>query len=150
VAIRASLVASVVVAAVVATAAGACGTPKSDFVCGADPECTLGAIQGQCQADGYCSFPDPGCISGQRYGEYGPDGVAGTCVQDLQAADASPGGADARAADAAVADADLGTQAIDAHAAAAHASTPDAAKRPDAAPHAPVMCVGSAIDAWYD
>ena len=153
-AIRSTLVASVTVA-LLAAAAGACGTPKSDFVCAADLECTLGGIQGQCQVDGYCSFPDPGCISGQRYGEYGPDGIAGTCVEDVQAADASVPLVDAKASPA---DADLSTQAIDAHAADAPVAVPDAhplppdahVLPPDAAVPDPVMSFGAAIDAWID
>jgi hypothetical protein len=148
VAIRATLVASVTVAAVLAAVAiGACSTPKRDFVCAADPECTLGGIQGQCQLDGYCSFPDPGCISGQRYGEYGPDNLAGSCVVDWQPADAGP----PPLADARVADADLSAQTIDAHAADAHAAVPDAqVLPPDAQLPDQVMSFAAAIDAWID
>lgn len=37
---------------------------------------------GMCQANGYCSFPDAECPSGQRYGELAGGGFAGLCVED--------------------------------------------------------------------
>jgi len=49
-----------------------CGLPL--FACEGDDQCTLSA-QGVCQANGYCSYPDPACPSGQRYSEHaGPLG----------------------------------------------------------------------------
>lgn len=37
-------------------------------------------IAGLCQSNNYCSFPDPGCDSGQRYAEHAPSGFAEECV----------------------------------------------------------------------
>lgn len=52
---------------------------KPRFECAGAGECLNGAVQGTCEADGYCSFPDSSCPSGQRYGELsGPQ--AGECV----------------------------------------------------------------------
>lgn len=49
------------------------------FACSTDAECVDGEHAGQCQAEGYCSFPDPACPSGQRFGAHaGP--LANTCV----------------------------------------------------------------------
>ena len=42
--------------------------------------CVNENIAGVCQADGNCSFPDPACDSGFRYGDDADSGVAGTCV----------------------------------------------------------------------
>jgi hypothetical protein len=65
-----------VAAGVVGLALPACGAAA--FVCEADVQC-MGAGPGVCQADGYCSFPDAECPSGQRYGEHsGPQ--SGQCV----------------------------------------------------------------------
>ncbi len=102
------------VALMAALAAGACSAQDGAFVCSSNEECRLGGTQGVCQASSYCSFPDPGCLSGQRYGEYGPVGVGGRCVpgegelDDAGArADAAPGpdGRDATPSDASLPDA---------------------------------------------
>lgn len=52
------------------------------FPCEVTSECVDGGRIGVCQADGWCSFPDAGCTSGQRYGEHAGDGLAGLCVGD--------------------------------------------------------------------
>lgn len=39
------------------------------FECTSDAACSNDGIAGECQSTGYCSFPDPDCASGQRYGE---------------------------------------------------------------------------------
>lgn len=57
---------------------GAC-TTTSAFSCTEDSECLLSGIQGICEPSGACSFPDPQCDSGRRYGEFGA-GVGGECV----------------------------------------------------------------------
>jgi hypothetical protein len=54
------------------------------FPCAEDTQC---GPNGNCEATGYCSFPDPAC-GGQRYGELAPAGLSGQCV-------IAPGGADA-------------------------------------------------------
>ncbi len=46
------------------------------FHCERSDQCTGG---GTCQLDGLCSFADPGCPSGQRYGELA-GGLSNTCV----------------------------------------------------------------------
>lgn len=62
-------------------AVGACqGAPT--FLCGGDGECTNGSgMSGTCEASGRCSFPDEGCDSGRRYGEFA-GGLSGQCVDD--------------------------------------------------------------------
>ena len=50
------------------------------FTCQDDAACRLGAGAGVCQGDGYCSFPDDTCPSGQRYGEHAGDGKEHDCV----------------------------------------------------------------------
>lgn len=42
--------------------------------------CIVGGVAGQCEATGFCSFPDTGCPSGQRYGEFAGAGLAFDCV----------------------------------------------------------------------
>ncbi len=42
---------------------------SAGFQCMGDDACSNGGIAGACQPTGYCSFPDPDCASGQRYGE---------------------------------------------------------------------------------
>lgn len=39
------------------------------FQCRSNDACSNGGIAGLCQDTGYCSFPDPDCASGQRYGD---------------------------------------------------------------------------------
>jgi cysteine-rich repeat protein len=50
--------------------------PAGAFECQADSQCS----GGRCEADGWCSFPDTRCDSGQRYGEHAGGGLAGECV----------------------------------------------------------------------
>lgn len=57
-------------------ALGGCGAAV--FECTEDDACPGGA----CQDNGYCSFPDPVCASGQRYGAHAPSAFAGDCVGD--------------------------------------------------------------------
>ena len=56
--------------------AAGCSTPI--FVCSSDDSCNRDG--GQCEADGFCSFPDNACDSGRRYSEFAGDGLSGTCV----------------------------------------------------------------------
>jgi hypothetical protein len=65
---------SVIVAACLAAGCGV----QSGFQCVDDTQC--GPTGGTCQADGWCSFPDDVCASGQRYGEHAGDGLGGACV----------------------------------------------------------------------
>jgi alpha-tubulin suppressor-like RCC1 family protein len=47
--------------------------------CGGDGDCTLGTVTGTCEATGYCSYPDAGCIGG-RYAPGAGAGLSNTCV----------------------------------------------------------------------
>ncbi len=68
------------VRALLIVALGAAGCLRTtQFHCANDVECTSGGHTGVCQATGYCSFADPGCTSGQRYGSLSGE-VAGQCV----------------------------------------------------------------------
>jgi hypothetical protein len=77
----------------------ACG--DSEFRCRESSECGTADMPGFCEINGYCSFTDPGCESGRRYGELSGD-LAYTCVteapnpegtsEDDGAADAPTGG----------------------------------------------------------
>ncbi len=49
---------------------GACGAGPT-YVCSSDAQC---GAEGMCEADGGCSFPDPDCESGRRFGEFTPAG----------------------------------------------------------------------------
>jgi len=54
----------------------ACGL-RSTFACADDAACGEG---GTCQPEGWCSFPDDTCPSGQRFGDHSGDGLGGACV----------------------------------------------------------------------
>lgn len=61
----------------------------SAFTCTSDESCG----GGQCELNGYCSFPDEDCESGQRFGEFAGGGVAGQCVgEELVDTDATSTG----------------------------------------------------------
>ncbi len=55
-------------------------TNADSFECTASSQCMVDSIAGQCQPNGWCSFPDTACPSGQRYGELAGDRLAGECV----------------------------------------------------------------------
>lgn len=58
------------------------GCAKVDaFVCEGDQQCVDGGKLGACEPSGFCSFPDPKCPGGKRYGEYAGDELAGACVE---------------------------------------------------------------------
>lgn len=56
--------------------ASACA--PSVFLCQDDAGCP----NGQCEASGFCSFPDAACDSGRRYGEFAGVGLGGSCVAE--------------------------------------------------------------------
>lgn len=58
------------------------------FVCAADSECASGSKAGTCEQSGFCSFPDDGCASGKRYGDWAGEGMAGSCVEAVACAPA--------------------------------------------------------------
>jgi hypothetical protein len=53
---------------------------RSVFTCATDDECRTDHEEGICQDDGFCSFPDDECESGQRYGAHAGEGKGSTCV----------------------------------------------------------------------
>jgi hypothetical protein len=69
------------------------------FGCVETAQCVDGGVQGTCQPAGYCSFPDDGCDSGQRYGDFGPMGLAGECVPPPDSDTEGDGGDGAGATD---------------------------------------------------
>jgi hypothetical protein len=73
---------------------GGCGLPAA-FPCEVESECVDGGRLGLCQPDGWCSFPDDGCGSGQRYGAHAGDGLAGLCVGEPGTTGASAEGTSA-------------------------------------------------------
>lgn len=50
------------------------------FECQSSEQCQVNGA-GQCQSSGYCSFPDPDCASGQRYGLHSGS-WSGRCVDE--------------------------------------------------------------------
>ena len=61
-------------------ALAACSAPDV-FVCEQDSQCRSSDVEGVCQvAEGYCSFPDPTCSTGQRLGEHSGEVLPGACV----------------------------------------------------------------------
>ncbi|MFO0631625.1 MAG: LamG-like jellyroll fold domain-containing protein [Nannocystaceae bacterium] len=76
------------IAVVVAAVAVACGS--LGFVCEADAQCRDGDREGVCEASGACSFDDPSCDSGRRYGAQAAGDLAGACV--VEGGSSSSGG----------------------------------------------------------
>lgn len=65
---------------------GACVDLQA-YVCSADAQCNAGA-QGWCEDAGYCSYPDPECPSGRRYGELAA-GLSGVCTGAFEPGESS-------------------------------------------------------------
>lgn len=63
----------------VLVAVAGCG--QATFACMTDSECVSDGFEGMCQPSGYCSFGDPQCESGQRYGSHAPSSLASECVE---------------------------------------------------------------------
>lgn len=57
----------------------ACIEPRG-FPCEATDECVLGGVQGRCEPEGYCSYPDDDCDGGSRFESRAPGELAGRCV----------------------------------------------------------------------
>lgn len=74
------------IASAVGTSSLVSGCEDSVFVCNTDEQCRRAQEEGVCQANGYCSFADASCPSGQRYGEHASKGLAETCVSEDDAA----------------------------------------------------------------
>src|SRR5688500_17215073 len=71
--------ASWVLEGAVSAVALASGGGAPVFACAQGAECRDGVGVGVCQGEGVCSFPDPTCDSGQRFGAHG-GAFAGQCV----------------------------------------------------------------------
>ncbi len=69
---------SSLLAVLVLSLTGGC-SPDEEFQCLEDSACSNDGIEGVCQPTGYCSFPDPDCESGYRYGDLA-DAFAQQCV----------------------------------------------------------------------
>jgi hypothetical protein len=54
-----------------------CACGDAVFQCMDDAQCDGGF----CEGTGYCSFEDPACDSGRRYGELAGEGLGGVCVE---------------------------------------------------------------------
>jgi hypothetical protein len=67
-----------VVALALAAAGGGC-IDRPSFRCADADACRTDRLDGVCEASGFCSFADPGCPSGRRYGELAGD-LSETCV----------------------------------------------------------------------
>lgn len=52
------------------------GCQRETFFCDTPEDCTSEDGGGACESTGYCSFPDPECDTGRRYGELAPSGLA--------------------------------------------------------------------------
>jgi hypothetical protein len=61
-----------------------------DFKCAEDVECDRGGATGTCQANGYCTFADASCASGQRFADLSGD-VSNQCFGE-QGGDFTVGG----------------------------------------------------------
>jgi len=56
-----------------------CGQ-RSQYACTASNECVLNGIDGLCEPQGFCAFPDPMCPSGDRFETNAGEGLGGQCV----------------------------------------------------------------------
>jgi Regulator of chromosome condensation (RCC1) repeat len=68
-----------VLGAAVLGGALSCIEPRA-FPCGVSDECVLEGVQGRCEAEGWCSYPDEGCDGGSRFEALAPAGLGGQCV----------------------------------------------------------------------
>ncbi len=67
------------------------GCTQETFFCDTPEDCASEGGGGACESTGYCSFPDPECDTGRRYGDLAPSGLAGTCVPQTADTDGSTG-----------------------------------------------------------
>ncbi len=72
-----------------ALAAGAC--KATTFTCEDEAQCKDGAAVGVCQPNGFCSFPDDACGSGQRFGAHSGE-LSGRCVPEGEATSSGSSG----------------------------------------------------------
>ena len=53
------------------------------FECASQDDCVDAGVNGRCEANGFCSFPDASCPSEQRYGDHAGNGLGGQCVPPM-------------------------------------------------------------------
>jgi alpha-tubulin suppressor-like RCC1 family protein len=63
---------------------------RSPYNCTAGDQCVLGGQPGFCEAEGFCSFSDPGCDSGRRFEPNAPAGLGGQCTSGSGPTDDAP------------------------------------------------------------
>lgn len=63
-------------------------TATEQFACNADAQCMADGAAGRCEPEGVCSFPDPSCPSGHRYGELAGE-LSGECVGEASSSSAA-------------------------------------------------------------
>ncbi len=63
------------------------GCGPNAFGCSSDEQCQADGAVGTCEPNGFCSFPDPSCPSGRRYGDLAGGGNAGECATDPDVAE---------------------------------------------------------------
>lgn len=70
--------------------ASGCVRSATTYECASADQCMRDGVQGRCEVASVCSFPDPMCASGMRFGDYA-GGYANQCVgDDGELPDASP------------------------------------------------------------
>lgn len=65
-----------------AAALGLSECSAGTFTCSDESDCIGSGADGVCQPDGFCSFPDAACSSGQRYGSHS-GALSGECVPQI-------------------------------------------------------------------
>lgn len=62
--------------------AGACDLGPVPFHCERSEQCQLSELQGTCEPNGFCSFPEDSavCITGKKYGEHASEELSDVCV----------------------------------------------------------------------
>jgi len=69
-------------ASVVVVGSAGCNSAPDAYACTSSATCTINGMAGTCEPSGFCSFPDPSCGEGRRYGEFsGPH--SNQCVGQL-------------------------------------------------------------------
>jgi alpha-tubulin suppressor-like RCC1 family protein len=79
--LRVVLALMAIASATLAVVGIACSGGGDGFECTSDAQCLgEGVPQGRCEINHSCSFPDPACPSGRRFGLTASGGVGGLCV----------------------------------------------------------------------
>jgi alpha-tubulin suppressor-like RCC1 family protein len=55
------------------------------YECTSSDQCVSGGVQGSCQPESFCAFPDTTCPSGERFEANAGSGLGGACVSDVPA-----------------------------------------------------------------